>query len=124
MAKVWDKLAGQLLHPEHPGCHNQVHILFNHRLVLSILLILFESGWILYIWGFRAWSFLPQTASAVLLCMCALGVRQPLSEMAREWDKLAGQLLHPERPGCHNQVQLTVLVLVPFTYTTSDSCFP
>jgi hypothetical protein len=41
---------------------------------------------------------------AVWLCMCTMGVRQPLSEMAREWDKLAGQLLHPQRPGCHNQV--------------------
>jgi hypothetical protein len=73
MSKVWDKLAGQ---PERPGCLNQVHVKFNRRLVLSMLL-LFDSGCKLYSWGLHAWSFLPQAASAVQLCLCTMGVRQP-----------------------------------------------
>jgi A/G-specific adenine glycosylase len=26
------------------------------------------------------------------------------TKLAKTWDRLAGQLLHGERPGCHNQV--------------------
>lgn len=27
------------------------------------------------------------------------------TKMAKTWDRLAAELLHPERPGCHNQVR-------------------
>jgi A/G-specific adenine glycosylase len=31
-------------------------------------------------------------------------------KMVKTWDRLAAELLHPERPGCHNQVCLTYVI--------------
>jgi hypothetical protein len=44
MTKVWDKLAAQLLHPERPGCHNQVHLLVKPSTGIFNLLLFLKGG--------------------------------------------------------------------------------
>jgi adenine-specific DNA glycosylase len=42
--------------------------------------------------------------NVIRVCARLRALRGNPTKMSKVWDKLAGQLLHPERPGCHNQV--------------------
>jgi A/G-specific adenine glycosylase len=42
--------------------------------------------------------------NVIRVCARLRALRGNPAKMGKVWDKLAAQLLHPDRPGCHNQV--------------------